>query len=114
MGVPYQYGFVCWLLNLKNLSTTNMRQVVLRGLICGKPNPASTTSVERSLEEVVINFNHRDAGSSSGVCAVCMEEFESGIEAARTPCSHVYHRHCIAKWLQESNTCPLRRRELSS
>ncbi|KAJ6882539.1 hypothetical protein NC651_028966 [Populus alba x Populus x berolinensis] len=78
-----------------------------------RPNPASTTSVERSLEEVVINFNHQDARSSSGVCAVCMEEFESGVEAARTPCSHVYHRHCITKWLQESNTCPLCRRELS-
>jgi len=47
-----------------------------------------------------------------GVCAVRMKEFESGNEAARMPCCHVYHRHCITRWPQESNTCSCCRYEL--
>lgn len=79
-----------------------------------RPNPASTASFERSQEEVLITFNHQDAVSSTGVCAVRMEEFGSGIEAARMSSSHVYHRrHCIARWLQESNNCPCCRYELA-
>ncbi|XP_059450814.1 uncharacterized protein LOC132181582 [Corylus avellana] len=40
-------------------------------------------------------------------CAICLQNLLVG-EAAKLPCSHVYHRGCIAKWLDTcSNKCPL-------
>jgi hypothetical protein len=45
-------------------------------------------------------------------CAICLEDLLVGFEAARLPCSHVYHRGCIAKWLDTRNKCPLCRSQV--
>lgn len=47
------------------------------------------------------------------LCAVCLEEFETGQQVRRLACSHLYHRSCIDPWLQSSsNSCPLCKREV--
>lgn len=43
----------------------------------------------------------------SAVCAVCLEEMTVGSDATCMPCSHLYHRGCIVKWLQKSRVCPM-------
>lgn len=40
-------------------------------------------------------------------CVICLEEFLSGSEVSRMPCSHVYHEDCIYRWLEKSGSCPL-------
>lgn len=40
-------------------------------------------------------------------CPVCLEHLLIGSEAACTTCSHLYHSHCIIKWLVTSTSCPL-------
>ena len=40
-------------------------------------------------------------------CVICLEDIESGSEAACLPCSHVYHQNCILKWVERSYNCPL-------
>ncbi|XP_059450813.1 putative RING-H2 finger protein ATL50 [Corylus avellana] len=45
-------------------------------------------------------------------CAICLQDLVVGFEAAKLPCSHVYHRGCIAKWLDTSNKCPLCRSQV--
>jgi CxxC motif-containing protein (DUF1111 family) len=40
-------------------------------------------------------------------CAICLQDLLVGAEAARLPCSHVYHCGCIVKWFDRSNQCPL-------
>ncbi|XP_059450810.1 E3 ubiquitin-protein ligase RHA1B-like [Corylus avellana] len=40
-------------------------------------------------------------------CAICLQELPVAFEAAKLPCSHVYHRRCIVKWFDRSNQCPL-------
>ncbi|KAI0563538.1 hypothetical protein FGB62_37g24 [Gracilaria domingensis] len=47
------------------------------------------------------------------ICAVCLEEFESGQQVRLLACSHLYHKSCIDPWLQSSsNSCPLCKREI--
>lgn len=47
------------------------------------------------------------------VCAICLEEFETGQQVRLLACSHLYHRTCIDPWLQSSsNSCPLCKREV--
>ncbi|KAL3620452.1 hypothetical protein CASFOL_035364 [Castilleja foliolosa] len=49
-------------------------------------------------------------------CSICMEDFEIKSDTALTvnelPCEHYFHKDCIVKWLQRSNTCPLCRYKL--
>ncbi|EME80011.1 uncharacterized protein MYCFIDRAFT_177000 [Pseudocercospora fijiensis CIRAD86] len=42
-------------------------------------------------------------------CPVCRDEME---ESTSTPCTHTFHLHCLASWLEKSNTCPLCRTKL--
>lgn len=68
-----------------------------------KTCPASESSIE-ALKTVKI-----DAGRELliGECRICLDELMSGMEVTRLPCSHVYHRDCIVKWLETSHLCPL-------
>uniref|UniRef100_A0A1J3IQ58 RING-type E3 ubiquitin transferase n=1 Tax=Noccaea caerulescens TaxID=107243 RepID=A0A1J3IQ58_NOCCA len=50
--------------------------------------------------------------SEMNQCAVCMDDFEDGIEAKQMPCKHVYHHDCLLPWLQLHNSCPVCRHEL--
>lgn len=40
------------------------------------------------------------------VCVVCLESGEKGESMVRLTCKHVFHKGCVEKWLQESQTCP--------
>ncbi|XP_047340550.1 RING-H2 finger protein ATL5-like [Impatiens glandulifera] len=50
-----------------------------------------------------------------GECAVCMEGFQTdvGLIGKRTRCGHVYHAHCITKWLNTRQSCPLCRSQIT-
>ena len=58
--------------------------------------PATKSSVE-ALEK--FRFQQQSDSVLVGECIICLEEFETGSELIRMPCSHVYHGHCILKWL---------------
>ncbi|XP_038982129.1 uncharacterized protein LOC120110626 [Phoenix dactylifera] len=68
--------------------------------------PASPASIEE-LEKVTCN----NAGEQHG-CAICLEEFDVGIEVTRMPCMHVFHGDCLARWLERGHLCPLCRYEM--
>jgi hypothetical protein len=42
-------------------------------------------------------------------CAVCLCDFGPGDTMRALPCSdmHMFHRHCIDKWLKKNKVCPL-------
>lgn len=44
-------------------------------------------------------------------CPVCLESFRVRV-SVRTPCSHVFHRHCLAGCLIMSRQCPICRRDV--
>jgi hypothetical protein len=39
-------------------------------------------------------------------CSVCLGPLEVGDQARMLPCTHVFHRDCIDKWLERSTKCP--------
>jgi hypothetical protein len=42
------------------------------------------------------------------ICSICLENMdeEEGNLFTISACSHVYHKHCIEQWKQQSNKCP--------
>merc|ERR1712224_1075704 len=48
-------------------------------------------------------------------CALCLDDFEEDAAVMTLACGHVYHTHCIQKWLDYKNfgrrTCPICRRD---
>ncbi|GMI74751.1 BCA2 zinc finger ATL 8 [Hibiscus trionum] len=71
--------------------------------------PASKSAID-SLPSVKITKDHLN--SKSNQCAVCMDDFEEGIQAKQMPCKHLYHKDCILPWLELHNSCPVCRHEL--
>lgn len=41
-------------------------------------------------------------------CAICLEQVNCPIAAARLPCRHVFHTDCVKRWLSQSSSCPYR------
>ena len=54
---------------------------------------------ETSLEKITCNKDE---------CSICLETYEQGDQLAVLPCDarHVFHVHCIKKWLALHNSCP--------
>lgn len=48
-------------------------------------------------------------------CIVCLEDFVVGCETTKMPaiCRHIFHRDCLARWLEDKNSCPLCRCKVS-
>lgn len=46
-------------------------------------------------------------------CAICLDEFENGLEIKRLDCSHAFHSTCIDPWLENrSDLCPICKRSI--
>ncbi|KAM6588324.1 hypothetical protein CsatA_010929 [Cannabis sativa] len=76
--------------------------------------PESPVGVGASVEDLE-KLKSDDVVSSSGekmTCSICFCEVLSGTELSRLPCSHLFHTHCILKWLEKRHTCPICRFEL--
>ena len=49
-------------------------------------------------------------------CAICVEEFLPATMIRETPCKHIFHDHCVMKWVETKLTapdCPFCRAEIS-
>ncbi|KAJ6360728.1 hypothetical protein OIU77_004694 [Salix suchowensis] len=44
--------------------------------------------------------------SSGGACVVCLEDFSSSAKLTKLPCSHVFHKKCIFRWLRKLQILP--------
>ena len=59
-------------------------------------------------------MNSDCVGALDEGCSICFDDFEeTDSDWARLPCSHVFHYHCIAQWLERSRTCPLCRLDVN-
>ncbi|KAL6970139.1 RING-type E3 ubiquitin transferase [Sarracenia purpurea var. burkii] len=78
------------------------------------PNRHGTPPASKSAIEALPTITVDDGLLSSELaqCAVCKDDFESGMEVKQMPCKHVYHPDCIIPWLELHNSCPVCRYEL--
>ncbi|KAK9996080.1 hypothetical protein SO802_020766 [Lithocarpus litseifolius] len=76
--------------------------VILDSMETYEPIPATKCSI-KALEKV----RFQQGLNSVQECIICMEEFHTGSEVNRMPCSHIYHGDCIVRWLETSHICPL-------
>ena len=49
---------------------------------------------------------------NSHLCSICIEGLSTGEEFVLTPCQHIFHDHCLSRWLENSRTCPSCRSDL--
>ncbi|KAK4854791.1 hypothetical protein QYF36_001311 [Acer negundo] len=89
-----------------------------KSIVCSTPNTGH--KVEPILVQIrivnVISMKENnllthvviEKGSLTGEqCVICLEEFSlSEGEIILMPCSHIYHRNCITKWLKTKLHCP--------
>ncbi|KAL3742522.1 hypothetical protein ACJRO7_017914 [Eucalyptus globulus] len=54
------------------------------------------------------------AAEDRDCCSIRLEDFRTAEKVTELPCSHVFHRRCIIKWLEENNSCPLCRCQLDT
>lgn len=47
-------------------------------------------------------------------CLICLEEQKIGSWACKLQCGHLFHRNCVAEWLEKHCTCPVCRFELET
>ena len=68
--------------------------------------PASESSIE-ALPNVVAMDNDND--NDQDQCTICLGDYDDNDDptAAKMPCSHVFHRECLVRWLKTSHVCPL-------
>ena len=33
-------------------------------------------------------------------CAICVEDFQSSTMIRETPCGHIFHDHCVMRWIE--------------
>ncbi|XP_048330720.2 probable E3 ubiquitin-protein ligase RHA4A [Ziziphus jujuba] len=72
-----------------------------------KARTRAVDRLRRTTHERVVAENEELGG-----CSICLEEFSARIELLHFGCKHLYHQNCIAKWLENQNSCPLCRRPL--
>ncbi|KAM7272466.1 hypothetical protein ACFE04_027129 [Oxalis oulophora] len=61
-----------------------------------------------SIEEIKKLPGFRCSANSSTICAVCLDSFRTMERCRIFPvCSHMFHAHCIDRWLSSRPTCPV-------
>ena len=68
---------------------------------------------EEALDKLEVNLYERIKDDLNGdMCTICSDEFYDEDIVRILPCSHIYHRICIDKWLTtKSYKCPVCRKE---
>lgn len=110
MGVSYECDET-WKVAYENEVLDILRSIKCRMKICQKKSLRAIRDDEpKGLYEVkprvetkvcrVVELTLED-------CPVCLQGFDDGVEIVDTPCSHVFHAHCMFAWLLKNISCPM-------
>ncbi|KRF93859.1 ERAD-associated E3 ubiquitin-protein ligase HRD1B [Drosophila mojavensis] len=51
--------------------------------------------------------SNRSRSSSHVSCTICSERYKVSDQIYGGSCGHVFHWHCLQRWWEESNSCPV-------
>ena len=54
----------------------------------------------------------RMISGEDAVCCICIANYENDDELRELPCSHLFHKECVDKWLKINSLCPLCKNEV--
>lgn len=65
-----------------------------------------TVNVEQVEKQTIIDLTEGGVGDD---CTVCLDEMKLNEDRCLLGCSgeHVFHEHCIKKWLRQKDSCPV-------
>ncbi|KAL8170754.1 hypothetical protein V2J09_022558 [Rumex salicifolius] len=56
----------------------------------------------------------RVISGEDAVCCICLADYANNDELKELPCSHLFHKDCVDKWLQINALCPLCKTEVGA
>ncbi|KAL7574872.1 hypothetical protein ACA910_010706 [Epithemia clementina (nom. ined.)] len=72
-----------------------------------------STQHEANADEADDDANEEDEETDHDMCSICLCKYEQNDDVTWSTnklCRHVFHRDCIAEWLQKKEECPVCRR----
>ena len=45
-------------------------------------------------------------------CSICLDEFKNEDILKKLNCSHIFHKDCLAPWINNNKSCPLCRTDI--
>jgi hypothetical protein len=67
---------------------------------------------EQMLQSIRSNATNIENEENVTQCSVCLENINVGDSCVTLRCNHKFHLHCIERWCQTHNTCPMCRNEI--
>jgi len=67
--------------------------------------PTTHSTTNRILPSIQASYQPAPTRQEPPSCTICLMEITNNIKAL--PCAHVFHTHCIDRWLRLKNSCPL-------
>ncbi|KAL3629597.1 hypothetical protein CASFOL_026819 [Castilleja foliolosa] len=61
----------------------------------------------KSMDRVRVEDTGQELARIMTVCHFCSKRACVGAQIILLKCNHAFHSHCIARWLEDSNMCPL-------
>ncbi|KAF7153100.1 hypothetical protein RHSIM_Rhsim01G0025100 [Rhododendron simsii] len=69
-------------------------------IVAGEPKGLSQV-------EVVVKEKEFAGRELEDVCSICLDVILRATTVAKSPCSHIFHRDCLFRWLPKDSRCPL-------
>ena len=70
----------------------------------------NTNTKNTKIEEYINEHTHNNEDNTE--CSICLQENHHKHKFVKTKCDHVFHKRCLAKWINTKNTCPLCRNNI--
>ena len=69
---------------------------------CGMSGDIIQTLPSKKIKNVKTEIHEKNRS-----CSICLDEFKNGERIRTLPCWHVFHEHCVDRWLNDNASCPV-------
>lgn len=78
------------------------------------PTECTGAALKTKKDEQIIEYSIASLDDRELLCPICLDLFQSEKDSACLSCTHVFHLHCLQKWIAKSPipACPVCRHDL--